>query len=508
MSTIKINQLATSAISLTDFILKADSVGLANKSTMQDLSNFLNTVGALAFRGVLLATDASVTQDGIYVAGDSGTYTNNGGLVITVNNQIVLISITGAQTIFEKVEVPVNNAIDAIPTEGSNNATSSNGVFNSLLDKASYSSVNNIVELGQNLVSRASALGAYVTVGSPMTEDTLIESISFRNITSSKAFSIIIIDENLEVVSFTDFSTTTNFNDLRTENILIPKNHYWGLKSAGGVATYEGGGQDLTYYATGSLSVGLQFISLGINGIFDFSYKLASTVTKVQENTNSISSLLEVNPIFKGEIYSCVGDSISKGYSSTGGDTSWCNYLNTKLQSTLEKKATNGASIWLNMRTQVAGVDSLAKLVTIMFGTNDVTPIANGDYTLGNIATVISMVNDEPVDFAISTLYNDSALGRFRWCLEFLIANNPNSKIVIVTPLAWQDEGTGAPNATLEGLRGGQELIANFLKLKAIRMTEKEVYYSPNFNPFLADAVHPNDYGYEIVSGYVLNEII
>ena len=136
MSTIKISELATSAISLSDFFAKADASGLANKNTMQGLSNFLNTVGTLAYRGVLLAADAAVTLDGIYVAGDDGTYTNNGGLVITLSNQIVLISITETQTVFEKVEIPVSLVIDSTPTYNSLNAVESGGVsseFNTLI---------------------------------------------------------------------------------------------------------------------------------------------------------------------------------------------------------------------------------------------------------------------------------------------------------------------------------------------------------------------------------------
>lgn len=129
MSTIKISQLATSSISLTDFFIKADSAGLANKNTLQELSNFLGAVGSLGFKGVLLAADALVTQDGIYVAGDAGTYTNNGGLVITVSNQIVLISITGSQTVFEQAIFPVALTIDAVPTEGSTNTVQSGGVL-------------------------------------------------------------------------------------------------------------------------------------------------------------------------------------------------------------------------------------------------------------------------------------------------------------------------------------------------------------------------------------------
>ena len=127
MSNIKISELATNAISLTDFFAKADASGVANKNTVQGLSNFLAANGNLSFRGVLLASDAAVTQDGIYVAGDAGTYTNNGGLVLTVSNQIVLISITETQTVFDQAIFPITLTIDAVPTDASTNALQSGG---------------------------------------------------------------------------------------------------------------------------------------------------------------------------------------------------------------------------------------------------------------------------------------------------------------------------------------------------------------------------------------------
>lgn len=149
MSTIKISELATNAISLTDFFAKADASGLASKNNIQGLSNFLNTVGTLAFRGVLLAADAAVTLDGIYVAGDAGTYTNNGGLVITVSNQIVLISVTGTQTVFEQSIFPITLTIDATPTEGSVNAAQSGGIKD-YIDNGLNKKANLIV--GKNLL--------------------------------------------------------------------------------------------------------------------------------------------------------------------------------------------------------------------------------------------------------------------------------------------------------------------------------------------------------------------
>jgi hypothetical protein len=179
MSTIKISELASSAVSLTDFFAKADANGIANKNTVQGLSNFLNTVGTLAFRGVLLAADAAVTLDGIYVAGDAGTYANNGGLVITLSNQIVLISVTGTQTVFEKVEIPVSIVKDATPTEGSTNPVESGGVFNYVTNKSIVNTFNSF-----NFVGSGSTWNLEVLAGSLNVQ---IKGLSKNNILISKS---------------------------------------------------------------------------------------------------------------------------------------------------------------------------------------------------------------------------------------------------------------------------------------------------------------------------------
>ena len=160
MSTIKISELTTSNINLTDFFAKADSVGIANKNTIQALSTFLNTAGSLAFKGVLLSTDSTVTADGIYIAGDAGTYTNNGGLVITVNDKIVLISITETQTVFEKAEFPITLTIDAVPTDGSTNTVESGGVFDGLALKANLINTPTLVS-SKNLFDITSKIDDY-----------------------------------------------------------------------------------------------------------------------------------------------------------------------------------------------------------------------------------------------------------------------------------------------------------------------------------------------------------
>tara|TARA_R110000851_G_scaffold24775_4_gene71747 strand:+ start:1082 stop:3448 length:2367 start_codon:yes stop_codon:yes gene_type:complete len=206
MSTVKINELATSAVSLTDFFAKADANGIANKNTVQGLSNFLNSVGTLAYRGVLFSADAAVTLDGIYVAGDSGTYTNNGGLVITVSNQIVLISITGTQTVFEKVEIPITLTIDSEPTNGSTNAISSNGVFDALEKKVTESFGLNLLDLSKLNNGYLTSTGSITNSGSTVYfVSDYIPTIENRtivcNMNSGGSTYIALYDENKAFIS-------------------------------------------------------------------------------------------------------------------------------------------------------------------------------------------------------------------------------------------------------------------------------------------------------------------
>tara|TARA_R110000764_G_scaffold195872_1_gene281103 strand:+ start:524 stop:2878 length:2355 start_codon:yes stop_codon:yes gene_type:complete len=139
MSTIKISELATSNIALTDFFAKADATGLANKNTVQELSNLLRTVDDTAFKGSIAIADVP-SENGWYFASESGTYTNCGGLVIDTTDNIAIIIVSGTFDTFNKIDIPVNITIDATPTNGSNNAVSSNGVFDALALKASLAS--------------------------------------------------------------------------------------------------------------------------------------------------------------------------------------------------------------------------------------------------------------------------------------------------------------------------------------------------------------------------------
>ena len=126
MSTIKISDLATSAISLTDFIVKAGATGIATKNTVQGISDVINANNTLFKETIAIADIPS--ENGWYFASESGTYTNCGGLVINTTDNIAIIIVSGTFDTFKKIDIPVNITIDAIPTEGSANAVESGGV--------------------------------------------------------------------------------------------------------------------------------------------------------------------------------------------------------------------------------------------------------------------------------------------------------------------------------------------------------------------------------------------
>ena len=134
MSTIKISQLATTNIALSDFIIKADAEGVATKNTVQGLADLITTTGGVSFKGPIAIADTP-SENGWYFASESGTYTNCGGLVINTTDNIAIIIVSGTFDTFSKIDIPVNITIDAIPTNGSLNAVESDGVFDSLLLK-------------------------------------------------------------------------------------------------------------------------------------------------------------------------------------------------------------------------------------------------------------------------------------------------------------------------------------------------------------------------------------
>lgn len=207
--------------------------------------------------------------------------------------------------------------------------------------------------------------------------------------------------------------------------------------------------------------------------------------------------------------YACVGDSISYGAASTGGKTSWCDYLAERLGATLQKRASNGNYIYNHMRKQIEGINTDTELVTIMMGTNDAYAFKEGlkeGLVIGDVKEIIGMTNDYPDDYTQSSLYAEglNILGIFRWCLERLKRKLPNARIVVITPLpsSTRDE------VTLKTIIAGEAAICHFLGIEVYMPTSSAMFDFTYFNALLADKLHPNDAGYKAVAGWVYQQIM
>ena len=205
MSTIKINELATTDISLTDFIAKADANGLMTKNTISNLSTFISTIGSVAFKGSVLIAD-NPTADGWYLAGEAGTFPNIGNLVALAGSVTIFV-ISGSDTIYSKIDIPITiPAYDSTPTSGSTNAVESGGVLN-------FYKVGNT-----QTVKFENAIGSFVsTPQSPITTNTI--SVDLTNSINGAPICIYYKGNVLTKNSFTG-AIVTFFNGVNVLNEL------------------------------------------------------------------------------------------------------------------------------------------------------------------------------------------------------------------------------------------------------------------------------------------------
>ena len=101
------------------------------------------------FVGAITPTSTAPTQDGLYSCSTSGTYTNFGGEVVSLNNQVVSIAVENNQTTFTQIITPTGITFDSTPTAGSTNAVESGGVHSELSPLKEF--VEELRELGVNI---------------------------------------------------------------------------------------------------------------------------------------------------------------------------------------------------------------------------------------------------------------------------------------------------------------------------------------------------------------------
>ena len=136
------------------------------KAALNENADLLDSV-ASGHIGSILSTDPAPTQDGIYSCIDSGTYTNFGGEVVDLTNQIVSISVESGQTVFNQLITTVPSVqLTGDIAEGETDGVTGGKIFDALLNKASKDSVKLKADVivGTNLFNKTDAIDGYYTL--------------------------------------------------------------------------------------------------------------------------------------------------------------------------------------------------------------------------------------------------------------------------------------------------------------------------------------------------------
>lgn len=359
------------------------------------------------------------------------------------------------------------------------------------------------------------------------TEDVQLSTVVIYSGVAQNAVLFFYDKDNANTVVFANpYSLVAGRNEFEVSFLFKPSYRYGiscktnscyanSVGSTGGMYIVSG----TTDTVGGTVTEGTTLASYGIPVNLIGSTIGSTTVTEAQEKlvsgtniktVNGKSLLGEGNLALSGNktysTYACIGDSISYGANSSDGKTSWCNYLAEKIGATLQKRAGNGQKIWENMYSQVNGINADTEFITIMIGVNDCSEIAdasNEKTMYGTDKTIADVINAE-FDSSNQTngLYTDyGVIGRFRWCVEYAKVKAPNARIMVITPLPYNN------NTTLEEMVKAEASICNAIYTEVYIPTDSEEFNTQYFQGLQADNLHPNDAGYKAVAGWVYQRI-
>ena len=157
MSTIKISELATGTVTLESLLAFADANGIAFKGSVDELNDLISTLAVSGMKGAISTTDATPLEDGLYPCSESGTYTNFGGLIIDLSSTLSFISVSEAQTVFAKVEIPIDITLNSLQSiiedgviSGSQKLTKSGDVYTHLSNSFKDIFQRDSTDLGTN----------------------------------------------------------------------------------------------------------------------------------------------------------------------------------------------------------------------------------------------------------------------------------------------------------------------------------------------------------------------
>jgi hypothetical protein len=139
MSNPLINGLKLSELEVATLINDIDLIytvqsGVSKQVTAKIIKDY-NIAGlSSGYKGVLLIADTP-TEDGYYMAGESGVYVNAGNVVTDLNNGVNYINVSSVQTVFSVTAVPLNSPVGEV-AEGDVDAVEGGKIYTALTNKA------------------------------------------------------------------------------------------------------------------------------------------------------------------------------------------------------------------------------------------------------------------------------------------------------------------------------------------------------------------------------------
>lgn len=99
-------------------------------ATQLEIDSLNSTLAGVigGYQGKIAISDTP-TNDGFYIAVESGTYTNAGNLVVTLTNMLSIIVVGNTQTTFELIEIPVSLVASGLIELGETQAVSGDTVY-------------------------------------------------------------------------------------------------------------------------------------------------------------------------------------------------------------------------------------------------------------------------------------------------------------------------------------------------------------------------------------------
>ncbi len=210
--------------------------------------------------------------------------------------------------------------------------------------------------------------------------------------------------------------------------------------------------------------------------------------------------------------YAALGDSISSNETNMHSDgLAYPGTLAKLINAELTNLSQPGAYGYNAIGTKSALIDSDTDIVTVLYGRNDISPITNGSYPLGDIEALMQLPLSD------STLLN-SFMGRYRYYLETLKARlKGNALIVVISPIFayYLDEQSSIHYSELyQTMRAQMELFVrleggpnnNWFYINGLEILPADTLYYINTSNE-RDETHPNVHGQAIMAKNIFNNL-